>query len=444
MLAVPRRLQVLTLVASCSIFLILVFVFGRRRVHGWQLVDPVRGLATYPAPETTGHAGANLSAWFDGSWHWERDSRNRLLNDAQCDQAFPELFAEIHRGVKSRREANITRKDVDAVDQKMKGYVRGLIHDGQIYITETAEIIHTRPYAVIQAMYRAIVTSPEPIPNIEFTFNTWDSAPSAATWAFDRHAKDTATWVIPDFGFWSWPQPKVHSYEEVQRKALEMEEGGGVHMTLLGPEPNQPWNWDRKKPQLGWRGALIGDGRTKLFHQTRDKPWADVRELHWGKPSLLKKELISLDEHCQYKFLAHTESRGAYSSRLKYILNCRSVIVMPKLQWVEHFHPLLVSEGPNQNYVEVKQDYSDVEEKITGLLKDDAEAKRIADNSVKVFRERYLTPAAESCYWRKLIRAWRSVSYEPEVYEMIGGERRQRGVSAEDWLLERRLKWDAY
>ncbi|KAI9800070.1 MAG: hypothetical protein M1825_004252 [Sarcosagium campestre] len=442
MLPLPRR----PVIAIVALFIIVaVVLLNLRRVPIVQLRNPVSGLPTFPKPAQSIDAGADLPKWFDGNWDWKRDGRNRLLNDAQCGKAFPNLYAEIDRAVATRRDANITRKDVDAVDRKMKGYVRGLISDGQIFITETAEIIHTRPYSVIQSLYRAIVTSPEPIPNIEFTFNTWDSAPSASTWAFDRNADDASTWLIPDFGFWSWPQPHVHSYEEVQRKALEMEEGLGVHVKLLGVSAAEAWTWNRKKPQLAWRGALIGSARRQLLDRTRDAPWADVRALKWGGgSSALKADLLSMDEHCQYKFVAHTESDGAYSGRLKYLLNCRSVVFMPRLKWVEHFHPLLVADGPHQNYVQVAADYSDLQQKVEELLADDAKARRIADNSVRVFRERYLTPAAESCYWRRLLRAWRSVSYEPEVYEIKGGKRVQRGVSAEDWLLERRLHWDPY
>ncbi|KAL5363042.1 hypothetical protein BJX96DRAFT_155061 [Aspergillus floccosus] len=36
------------------------------------------------------------------------------------------------------------------------------------------------------------------------------------------------------------------------------------------------------------------------------------------------------------------------------------------------------------------------------LLLDPEKAQRIADNSVKTFREHYLTPAAKVCYWRAL------------------------------------------
>ena len=63
--------------------------------------------------------------------------------------------------------------------------------------------------------------------------------------------------------------------------------------------------------------------------------------------------------------------------------------------------------------------FSNLEATISPLLMNPSEAKRIADNSVKTIRECYLTPAAEACYWRKLTKAWKAVSFELELYETV-------------------------
>ena len=79
------------------------------------------------------------------------------------------------------------------------------------------------------------------------------------------------------------------------------------------------------------------------------------------------------------------------------------------------------------------------------LLAHPEEAKRIADNSVKTFRERYLTPAAEACYWRALFREWAGASFRPELYERdeslpvgVGQaqkSRRRRGIRFESFAI---------
>lgn len=156
--------------------------------------------------------------------------------------------------------------------------------------------------------------------------------------------------------------------------------------------------WGDKIPKVVWRGAILGlQIRRKLLEVTKDKPWADVRILDWGQKESMARDKLSMDEHCKYKYVIHTEGTSN-SGRLKYLQNCRSVVVAHKLAWVQHHHSLMVSSGPEQNFVEVERDLVDLEAKIKELGIKDHEAEAIADRGVKVFRERYLTPAAETCY----------------------------------------------
>lgn len=291
--------------------------------------------------------------------------------------------------------------------------------------------IYSRELATLHALYRAIISSPEPLPNIEFAFNTDDRIPSVPLWGYARRAEDTNIWLIPDFGYWSWPETKVGSMREVQVKATLTEQSDG-------------WMWREKVPKLLWRGASMGlELREKFLQVTTDVPWADVRALAWRNNESMTNDLKSMPEHCQYKYLAHTEG-NSYSGRLKYLQNCKSVVVAHKMEWIQHHHPLMQSSGPRQNFVEVERSYDDLEEKISWLQNHDKDAQRIASESVKLFRERYLTPAAEVCYWRKLISAWATVSFEPEFFKFVNGERVWRGLPVESFFLERRLDWKPY
>ena len=73
---------------------------------------------------------------------------------------------------------------------------------------------------------------------------------------------------------------------------------------------------------------------------------------------------------------------------------------------------------------------------MANLLDNPAKAQKIADNSVKVFRERYLTPAAEACYWRALWRAYAKVS-DPVEFKtpMADGMELTRGLRYETFML---------
>jgi hypothetical protein len=129
-------------------------------------------------------------------------------------------------------------------------------------------------------------------------------------------------------------------------------------------------------------------------------------------------------------------SGHGYSGGGKYLHNCNSVIIMNKKTWVEPHHALLVASGPKQNFVEVEKDFSDLEEKVSELVKDQDKARSVAENSVATFRDRYLTPAAQVCYWRRIIKSWAEVSFEPEQWEdgPAGTTKKMRGISFETFV----------
>ena len=73
---------------------------------------------------------------------------------------------------------------------------------------------------------------------------------------------------------------------------------------------------------------------------------------------------------------------------------------------------------------------------MADLLTNTTKAETIANNSVKVFRERYLTPAAEACYWRTLWRAYAKVSDSAELWKTKSdGTRIKRGLRYETFVL---------
>jgi hypothetical protein len=85
----------------------------------------------------------------------------------------------------------------------------------------------------------------------------------------------------------------------------------------------------------------------------------------------------------------------------------------------------------------VKEDWSNLNEVIEYLEANPFEAERIADNTVKAFRDRYLAPAMEVCYWRKLFRAWAEVT-DPVAYIPL----EDKGTRWESFALMGKLNWD--
>ncbi len=69
---------------------------------------------------------------FDGTWNYQRDAENLMLDGQQCDQAFPGLFEEVDRPMKKRMHNHITFEEIENMP-KQNGYVRVMIYNQQVW-----------------------------------------------------------------------------------------------------------------------------------------------------------------------------------------------------------------------------------------------------------------------------------------------------------------------
>ncbi|KAI1611201.1 DUF821 domain protein [Exophiala viscosa] len=290
----------------------------------------------------------------------------------------------------------------------------------ELYLTDRGLDVWHRQSAILHQIHRAIVTAPSPseLPNINFEFSVNDH-PSGDVWSLARSDADKQvhnTWLMPDFGFWSLPEPHIGSLDEVHERIIKTE--GSM-------------TWEEKESKAVWRGTVKWNKglRGKLLDVAWDRPWSDVQRLNWSSNAL------AMEDFCRYKYLIYTEG-VTYSGRLRYFQMCRSIIITPELKWHQTTSPLIRSAGPNQNIVIVKDDWSDLAETIEYLEANPEHAERIANSTVRTFRDWYLRPAVETCYWRKLFRAWAHVT--PPVGQLYPEE---RGTRWESFILMHRLHW---
>lgn len=391
---------------------------------------------------------------YQGDWRYDyaRDGKNYGLSEEQCNLAFPELYEEVDRAVAYRRAVgqNVSLQDME-VGWRGDGIVRAMIRDNQLYVIDAHGVRDSnhrpRSIASLHSLHRAVTAYPGKLPNIEFTLTDHDSAlgkgDNHTTWAYSRLPEQETLWLMPDFGLWGWPNVGLRSYAELQSVLDENED-----------------DFLDKQPKLVWRGALGnagGDIRRALIKESKDQEWSDVQSLSWKNKTDLRSKILSMEDHCGYMFVAQTEG-NTYSGRLKYLLNCHSIVMSHELRWLEHYHHLLIDSGPGQNFIKLKRDFSDLRSTMRRILQPaflETTARGIADNARATFREKYLTPAANACYWRAMIRGWASVQgFEPQLWidEEVDGEpfvgigpkkrkRRPRGTPFESYAIMEVTEW---
>lgn len=114
----------------------------------------------------------------------------------------------------------------------------------------------------------------------------------------------------------------------------------------------------------------------------------------------------------------------AWGGRLRYLMNCASAVIIPwPLHFAAHFYPLLQPDGPEQNFIPVKPDWSDLNATMEHYANGHSHfaAHAIATRAAATFHDRYLTPAAEACYLRRLITLYASVqNFEPKLWADLG------------------------
>ncbi|KAK0616249.1 glycosyl transferase family 90-domain-containing protein [Immersiella caudata] len=386
---------------------------------------------------------------------------NLSLGEDECKAAFPGLTKEI--------DDTVSKGPFTIKPSGDLGPLQGRIKDGQLYILHaqrrndlSQDMLNART-ASLHQLYRAILTSPSPLPDTIFTLNTGD-APFGTALQYSRAAdpligsKDpnARSFLIPHFSFWSWPLPFVGSISSssAQINALE---------SSYLPNASHPnASWHNKISRAVWRGTAWYNSvhsprlRQNLLQVTKEKPWADVQVLNWTISSSDTKQkgavnAIPISEFCRYKYIIHTEG-VAYSGRFSFTQMCKSVVITPPILWMMHTTHLVkpVYSGyllgrdkrdkkgwepakramrgwalgykkEEANMVFVEGDWSDLEETVEWLEKHPDVAEGIARRQREVVvGGGYHSPAAEACYWRAAIRGWASVMRTEGEWEELG------------------------
>lgn len=135
-----------------------------------------------------------------------------------------------------------------------------------------------------------------------------------------------------------------------------------------------------KTNKVIFRGKIDGKiERVKFVEQFFNNPIFDVGNVSKSEEfKHFKKEKLTLWKHLDYKFIMSLEGNDV-ASNLKWVMSSNSIAVMPKPTCETWF-----MEGtliPNYHYIEIKNDFSDIETKIQYYIDNPKEAETIIRNA---------------------------------------------------------------
>lgn len=149
-----------------------------------------------------------------------------------------------------------------------------------------------------------------------------------------------------------------------------------------------------KKDKIVFRGVCYQENRIRFLKKHFHNPLCNIGDSHrrgkkrntpWEKPPLSRKEQL------KYKFILSLEG-NELATNLKWAMASNSLVFMPKPKFESWF--MEDSLLPKVHYVEIKDDYSDLDDKLKYYIEHPQESKKIiqaAHNHVAKF----ITPKRE-------------------------------------------------
>jgi hypothetical protein len=137
----------------------------------------------------------------------------------------------------------------------------------------------------------------------------------------------------------------------------------------------------KKKNQLIGRSAIWQNNRKIFMRKYFKSPICNLGAVNKNceNPKWFVKP-IGIDEHLKYKFILSLEGNDV-ATNLKWIMSSNSIAVMPKPTVETWFMEGKLVGGIH--YIEIKDDYSDLEEKLNYYIANEKEARSIIENANK-------------------------------------------------------------
>ena len=137
--------------------------------------------------------------------------------------------------------------------------------------------------------------------------------------------------------------------------------------------------YSKKKDMLIGRGVISQPHRIRFMEMYFKNPWCDLGQvnkqggnLKWLKPK------ISIQAHLQYKFILSLEGNDV-ATNMKWIMSSNSIAVMPTPKFETWFMEGVLI--PDYHYMCIKNDFSDLEQKLQYYITHPEKAEEIVHNA---------------------------------------------------------------
>lgn len=178
----------------------------------------------------------------------------------------------------------------------------------------------------------------------------------------DSNSNTNKIEMVPDFCFLNWKESGMTDYDEVCSTLLKRSEEEPKYNTLF-------WIGNTKTHPTRKTLCALSEQDPRIEAYGMDWKYNDGRAI----PS----RFISLEDHTEYKYLIDVQGRG-YSGRTKVLMFSGRPLFIADRRWKEFWYQDLV---PFVHYIPVKEDLSDLIEKLDWAEANPESAKAIAINA---------------------------------------------------------------
>lgn len=166
-------------------------------------------------------------------------------------------------------------------------------------------------------------------------------------------------------------------------------------------------SFSEKKNSAVWRGAAYLDLRRDFIKKMWQHSSCDIGQTNSPKENVpWQKPFVSIDDQLQHKFIFCIEGNDV-ATNLKWVMSSNSLCLSPKMTKETWFMEGRLEGGVH--YVELEEDYSNLDEIIAYYCERPQEAQRIIDNAHSHVQQ-FLDPDLEDLLCLKVLEKYAFLS----------------------------------